>query len=151
MPFNDLSPISTVFPTLGESLFFYMQSPIVSTGEGLHEVVGPSGTSKSINSSAFERRARIGSARARAACTVCRWRKVRCDAQEKQPCTTCKFERIECVLPPTKRRRLDYHLCPDQHRFTGLYKGYVLFSILIMTLGSPTLCNPTTSPRQEDG
>jgi hypothetical protein len=47
---------------------------------------------------------RLGSRRAKAACTLCRWRKVRCDAEDGQPCSNCSFEHVQCVLTPRKRR-----------------------------------------------
>lgn len=38
------------------------------------------------------------------ACTVCRARKVRCDAEIHIPCTNCITFGCECVLPETKKR-----------------------------------------------
>ncbi|KIX99563.1 uncharacterized protein Z520_05139 [Fonsecaea multimorphosa CBS 102226] len=42
--------------------------------------------------------------RARAACTLCRARKIRCDAKGSQPCTNCVFEDVQCILLPRQRR-----------------------------------------------
>lgn len=38
------------------------------------------------------------------ACTICRARKVRCDAEIHIPCTNCITFACECVLPETKKR-----------------------------------------------
>lgn len=46
-----------------------------------------------------------GPRRARAACNLCRWRKVRCNAQNGQPCSNCTFEDVQCVMAPKQRRR----------------------------------------------
>lgn len=47
----------------------------------------------------------LGTRRARTACALCRWKKVRCDAQKGQPCSNCNFENIECVLVQKRLRR----------------------------------------------
>ncbi|KAH8821883.1 fungal-specific transcription factor domain-containing protein [Xylogone sp. PMI_703] len=52
------------------------------------------------------------SRRARAACTLCRWRKVRCDATHGQRCSNCIFEDVQCVFTPKQRRRKTRD-CPE--------------------------------------
>ncbi|KEF52111.1 uncharacterized protein A1O9_11737 [Exophiala aquamarina CBS 119918] len=42
--------------------------------------------------------------RARAACTSCRARKIRCMAPNGQPCANCVYENIQCLLLPKKHR-----------------------------------------------
>lgn len=46
------------------------------------------------------------------ACTVCRARKVRCDAEIHIPCTNCITFGCECVLPETKKRGQAHDLKP---------------------------------------
>ena len=46
-----------------------------------------------------------GSKRARAACTACRQRKIRCDARNGQPCSSCVFDNVQCILLSSQRRR----------------------------------------------
>lgn len=50
------------------------------------------------------------------ACTVCRARKVRCDAEIHIPCTNCITFGCECVLPETKKRGLPQDLKPQKKR-----------------------------------
>lgn len=45
------------------------------------------------------------SARARAACQLCRWKKVRCDARDGKRCSNCVFEELECVMLPKRPRK----------------------------------------------
>lgn len=52
-----------------------------------------------------DRMSRLASRRSGAACSLCRWRKVRCDTDEGRPCSNCVFEKIECVVPPRKVRK----------------------------------------------
>lgn len=47
----------------------------------------------------------LGPRRARAACNLCRIRKVRCDARDGRPCFNCTFENVQCILMPKKSRR----------------------------------------------
>lgn len=42
--------------------------------------------------------------RAPAACTVCRARKIRCNAKADKPCSNCLFENVQCVLITNKYR-----------------------------------------------
>lgn len=50
------------------------------------------------------------------ACTVCRARKVRCDAEIHIPCTNCITFGCECVLPETKKRGLGQDPKPVKKR-----------------------------------
>lgn len=50
------------------------------------------------------------------ACTVCRARKVRCDAEIHIPCTNCITFGCECVLPETKKRGQTQDLKPQKKR-----------------------------------
>ncbi|KAI1610757.1 fungal-specific transcription factor domain-containing protein [Exophiala viscosa] len=45
------------------------------------------------------------SRRALAACELCRWKKVRCDARGGHPCSICVFESVQCVLSPKRPRK----------------------------------------------
>lgn len=45
------------------------------------------------------------SKRAPAACTLCRHRKIRCDARNGQPCSICTFDNVQCVFVPKQQRR----------------------------------------------
>lgn len=47
----------------------------------------------------------MGPRRARSACTLCRSRKVRCNAHNGQPCSTCIFENVQCIWMPKQRRQ----------------------------------------------
>ncbi len=46
-----------------------------------------------------------GPRRARAACTFCRSRKIRCNAQNGQSCHNCTLENVQCILTPKVRRQ----------------------------------------------
>lgn len=48
---------------------------------------------------------RLVSRRSGAACSLCRWRKVRCDGDKGRSCSNCVFEKIECVVPPRQGRK----------------------------------------------
>lgn len=48
------------------------------------------------------------SRRSRAACTFCRWRKVRCDGAPGRSCSNCAFERVDCTIPQRKPRKKPY-------------------------------------------
>lgn len=41
--------------------------------------------------------------RARAACTACRARKIRCTSREGEPCANCVFEHVQCMVMPRQR------------------------------------------------
>ncbi|RVX74787.1 hypothetical protein B0A52_01064 [Exophiala mesophila] len=51
----------------------------------------------------------LGPRRARAACNLCRVRKVRCDARDGRPCFNCTFENVQCILMPKRSRRKTPH------------------------------------------
>lgn len=45
------------------------------------------------------------SRRARAACELCRSKKVRCDARGGRACSNCTFDHVPCILSPRRLRK----------------------------------------------
>lgn len=64
-----------------------------------------SGDPRPLPANMEDRISRLASRRARAACALCRWRKVRCDSENGRPCSNCVFENVDCVVPPKQGRR----------------------------------------------
>lgn len=72
---------------------------------GADDTVIENGNSGSAGLPRFIAGATRASARARAACQLCRWKKVRCDARDGKRCSNCVFDEVECIVPPKRPRK----------------------------------------------